>query len=95
VEAAIRAGVLVAEPRPRDIIARAQPNLAATNGAVWGRRLAMRLAGLSAPRDRGQDLFQLWRRLPLRDRVSSVAGTWKRIVRERLWQPVRPAGNAE
>ncbi len=34
VEAAIRAGVLVAEPRPRDVIARAQPNLAATHGAV-------------------------------------------------------------
>jgi coenzyme F420 hydrogenase subunit beta len=92
VEAAIQAGVLVAEPRPRDVIARAQPNLAATNGAVWGRRLAMRLAGLPAPRDAGQDLFRLWLRLPLRDRVSSLAGTWKRIVRERLWRPVRPAG---
>jgi coenzyme F420 hydrogenase subunit beta len=95
VEAAIRAGVLVADPRPRDIIARAQPNLAATHGAVWGRRLALRLAGLPAPRDRGLDLFRLWRRLPLRARLSSVAGTWKRILRERLWQPVRVGGGSE
>jgi coenzyme F420 hydrogenase subunit beta len=95
VEAAIRAGVLVAEPRPRDIIARAQPNLAATHGAVWGRRLALRLAGLAAPRDRGLDLFRLWRGLPLRARLSSIAGTWKRILRERLWQPVRIGGTRE
>ncbi len=95
VEAAIRAGVLVAEPRPRDVIARAQPNLAATHGAVWGRRVAMRLAGLPAPRDRGQDLFGLWRRLPVRERISSVAGTWKRILRERLWRPVRIGGTTE
>jgi coenzyme F420 hydrogenase subunit beta len=89
VEAAIRAGALVAEPRPRDVIARAQPNLAATHGAVWGRRLALRFAGLAAPHDKGQDLLRLWRALPLRDRVSSILGTWKRILRERLWQPVR------
>jgi coenzyme F420 hydrogenase subunit beta len=95
VEAAIRAGILVAEPRPRDVIARAQPNLAATNGAVWGRRFAMRLAGLAAPRDRGLDLLGLWRRLPVRERISSVAGTWKRVLRERLWRPVRIGGTSE
>jgi coenzyme F420 hydrogenase subunit beta len=95
VEAALRAGVLVAHPRPRDVIARAQPNLAATHGAVWGRRIAMRLSGLAAPRDKGQDLFRLWRVLPLRTRISSVAGTWKRILRERLSQPVRITGAPE
>lgn len=95
VEAAIRAGVLVAQPRPRDVIARAQPNLAATHGAVWGRRLSLRLAGLAAPSDKGQELFRLWRQLPVRDRVSSILGTWKRVLRERLWQPVRIAGPSE
>jgi coenzyme F420 hydrogenase subunit beta len=71
------------------VINRAQPNLAATHGAVWGRRVALRFAGLAAPHDKGQDLLRLWRALPLRDRVSSILGTWKRILRERLWQPVR------
>jgi hypothetical protein len=60
VEAAIAAGVLVAEARPRDVIARAQPNLKATNAAVWGRRAAMRMVGLPAPRDVGQGLFRHW-----------------------------------
>ncbi|NKX43584.1 coenzyme F420 hydrogenase [Roseibacterium sp. KMU-115] len=88
VEAAIAAGVLVAEPRGRDVIAAAQPNLKATHGAVWGRRVAMRAVGLRAPRDRGLGLFAMWCGLPLREKLQSVAGTWKRVVRERLWRPV-------
>jgi len=88
VEAAIAAGVLVAEARGRDVIAAAQPNLRATHGAVWGRRVAMRAVGLRAPRDRGLALFGMWRGLSRRAKLQSLAGTWKRIIRERLWRPV-------
>lgn len=91
VEEAIRAGALIADPRRRDVIARAQPNLAATHGAVWGRRLAMRISGLPAPHDVGQSLFSLWWRLPARQKLASFLGTWRRIARERLWRPVRIA----
>ncbi len=89
VERAIRAGALVAEPRPRDVIARAQPNLKATHGAAWARRLAARAVGLSTPRDRGQRLFKLWLGLPAKQKLQSVLGTWKRILRDRLWRSVR------
>ncbi|ROU04331.1 Coenzyme F420 hydrogenase/dehydrogenase, beta subunit C-terminal domain [Histidinibacterium lentulum] len=95
VEAAIAAGALTAEPRPRDIIARAQPNLAATHGAVWGRRLAMRAVGLPAPRDRGRKLRRQWLDLPRRAQVQSLLGTWKRVLRERLWRRVRIAESAQ
>lgn len=88
IEAAIAAGVLVATPEPRDAIGRAQPNLKASQGAVWGRRLAMRLAGLPVPADRGLPLFAAWRALPVRAKLSSVAGTLRRIWRNRLWRPV-------
>lgn len=88
IEEAIRAGVLVAEPRSRDIIARAQPNLSATNGAVWGRRLAMQVVGLSAPRDHGQRLFDQWLALTAKEKAQSFLGTWKRVVRERLWRRI-------
>ena len=91
VEEAIRAGALTADPRRRDVIARAQPNLSATHGAVWGRRLAMRIGGLPAPNDVGQSLFSLWWRLPARQKLASFLGTWRRIARERLWRPVRIA----
>lgn len=88
VEAAIAAGVLVAEPRSRNVIARAQPNLSATHGAVWGRRIAMRAIGLRAPEDQGQQLFGLWAKLSFKQKAKSFAGTWKRVIRERLWRPV-------
>ena len=61
---------------------------------MWGRRAAMRLLGLPAPRDRGQGLLRLWLGLPLRGKMQSVAGTWKRVIRERLWRRVRIAGLA-
>jgi len=88
IEAAIAAGVLVATPEGRDAIAKAQPGLAATQGAVWGRRLAMRMVGMPVPADRGLPLFRFWLGLPLRAKVSSLAGTLRRIVKARLWQPV-------
>lgn len=91
IEAAIKAGALIAETRARDIIAHAQPNLAATHGAVWGRRLAMRALGLPAPWDRGQKLLHLWLGLSPRQKAQSVFGTWKRAIRERLWRKVQIA----
>jgi coenzyme F420 hydrogenase subunit beta len=92
VEAAIAAGVLVAAPEGRDAIAKAQPGLAATLGAVWGRRLVMRGAGMPVPADRGLPLWKHWLALPVRAKVSSVAGTVRRIVKTRLWRPVVVVG---
>ena len=90
VEAAIAAGALVAEDRDRTVIAAAQPNLLETRGAVWGRRLAMRVFGMAVPQDQGLNCSDLWRtRLSLRQQAQSVAGTLKRIWRRRLWQAAR------
>lgn len=88
VQAALAAGVLVAQAQPLDVIGRAQPNLVAAQGAVWGRRLVMRALGLAVPADRGLPLFAAWRALPWRGKLSSVAGTARRILRLRLWRPV-------
>jgi coenzyme F420 hydrogenase subunit beta len=87
VERAIRDGVLVAESRSRDVIARAQPNLSATHGAAWGRRIAVRALGIAAPKDRSQRLFGLWLGLPAKQKLQSILGTWKRVLRDRLWRP--------
>ncbi|MFK7871002.1 MAG: Coenzyme F420 hydrogenase/dehydrogenase, beta subunit C-terminal domain [Roseobacter sp.] len=95
IEAAIQAGVIEAEARPRDIIAKAQPNLMATNGAAWGRRLAMRALGMGAPQDRGQRLFGFWLGLTVRQKAQSVLGTWKRVVRDRLWRAVAVSEGAK
>jgi coenzyme F420 hydrogenase subunit beta len=88
IEAAIAAGAIIAEPRDRDVISKAQPNLRQAHGAAWGRRLAMRMAGMAVPQDLGAGLFALWRQLPLRDQMQSVLGALKRIWKGRLWRPV-------
>lgn len=88
IRAALAAGALHATPAPRSAIAQSQPNLLASLGAVWGRRLAMRLAGLAVPDDRGLPLLRHWLALGLRAKAQSVGGTAKRILRLRLWRPV-------
>lgn len=88
IRAAIAAGALVATPTTRDAIAQSQPNLLASLGAVWGRRLAMRLVGLPVPADKGLPLFSNWLALSTREKAQSVGGTLKRIFRNKLWRPV-------
>ncbi len=94
IEAAIAAGALVATPTDRDVIAKAQPNLLASQGAVFGRRLEMRAFGMKVPQERGLSLQPLWLRLPAREKLQSLAGTAKRILRAKLWRPVVVRGQA-
>jgi coenzyme F420 hydrogenase subunit beta len=90
INAAINAGAIIAEPRPRDIIYAAQPNLQDTNAAVWGRRLAMRLMMMDVPISGGTSRFGLWwRHLGPKAKLQSVAGSLRRIWRQKLWQPVQ------
>lgn len=95
IRAAIAAGALIASPAPRDAIAQSQPNLLASLGAVWGRRLAMRVAGLPVPKDQGLPLLQFWLGLSLREKAQSIGGTFKRIIRQKLWRPVLIGGVAK
>lgn len=88
IRAAIAAGALIASPAPRGAIAQSQPNLLASLGAVWGRRLTMRVLGMAVPQDQGLPLLRCWLGLSLREKAQSVGGTVKRIVRQKLWRPV-------
>ncbi len=93
IERAIEAGVVVAEPRDRNVIARAQPNLLETNAAVWGRRMAMRTLRIPVPEGVVAARFDLWwRHLSLKAKLQSFAGALKRIWRARLWCPVSISG---
>lgn len=88
IRAAIAAGALVAEAAPRDAIAQSQPNLLASLGAVWGRRLAMRAFLMPVPADRGLPLLRQWLALDMRAKAQSLGGTARRIMRHRLWRAV-------
>jgi coenzyme F420 hydrogenase subunit beta len=93
VEAAIAAGALVADTRPRDIIATSQPNLLATNASVWGRRAAMRLLGMPVPTASPASRMTVWwQRLPAKAKAQSVLGTLRRIARLGLRRPLRLSG---
>lgn len=78
-DAALEEGAVAGHEVPVERLPESQPHLASTQRAVWGRVLAMRLAGLPVPRFAGRRGMRLWAGLPLRQKVSSVAGTWRRI----------------
>ena len=71
------------------LLAKSQPNLLKTRGAVWGRIWTSRLLGLPAPRYRRMPAAgAFFRHLTLAEQVRSVTGTAKRIVQRRLYRRV-------
>ncbi|WP_324649592.1 Coenzyme F420 hydrogenase/dehydrogenase, beta subunit C-terminal domain [Georgenia sp. H159] len=85
--AALADGSLAGGEVPLDLLPRSQPNLADTRGAVWGRVLTMRLMGLAAPSYRRMPALRLWWRLPLRGKITSIGGTYRRARLRGLRQP--------
>ena len=80
------------EQRSVETLAASQPNLEQTKGAVFGRCLATRACGVGTPDYPGADLHRVWwRALPIEAKLKSVAGTFKRILRRRLFLPERAA----
>lgn len=94
--AALRSGYVSARRVDPGLLPESQPGLSRVRGAVWGRIVASRLAGIPAPRYRGLATFSSWiRSLSWRERVRSIIGVWRRIRRKGLLQrhPVIPAGS--
>ncbi|MCA9296078.1 MAG: Coenzyme F420 hydrogenase/dehydrogenase, beta subunit C-terminal domain [Phycisphaerales bacterium] len=82
--AALAAGAVDLERVPNERLRRAQPSLRTARAAVWGRVLALRLLGRSAPVYRGFPMFRAWcHHLTLRGKAQSVLGTIRRIARGR------------
>lgn len=82
---AVAAGYLKLAPRNPKILFDAQPNLVATKGAVWGRRLMQRLSGRQTLPMR-EDSFRAWMALPFRAKLQSTLGTLKRIAARKLYR---------
>lgn len=85
--AAIAAGAVDGHALPLNRLPESQPSLSATRGAVWGRVQTMRLAGLAAPRFRNMPSLRLWWKLPLRAKLTSTVGTWRRMRARGLHRP--------
>src|SRR5690606_40578572 len=80
-------GALDGGPIPLERLEQSQPSLAATRGAVWGGVLTMGLMGLKVPQYRNLPALRLWIRLPLRGKVTSIAGTYRRARQRGLHRP--------
>lgn len=87
VEKAVNAGYLVLEPAEERIIPESQKSLLNKRRNVWARVSALRIVGIPAPDYRGFGLFRSWRKLTLKAKVKSFAGTVRRIVQRRLYLP--------
>lgn len=80
IEAAISAGNLIAHSAQPEILTRSQPNLLKSRGSLWGRLLALRLAGAGVPRFAGMPMFRFWwSELSWREKVQSFVGTLSRV----------------
>jgi len=87
VKRAIEAGYLVVQPADQSIIPLSQKSLLNKRRNLWARLAALRLFGIPAPEYRGFALFAGWRRLTIRQRVKSFAGTVRRIIERRWYRP--------
>jgi coenzyme F420 hydrogenase subunit beta len=86
VEGAIEAGYLrMTKAEPWKVSA-SQRGLLQKKASIWGRLLAMRLAGIPAPRYPGLNLLPLWQKLPFKQKFKSVVGTLTRIIQRKLYR---------
>lgn len=77
-------GYLTLEETASGVLAASQPSLLNIRRSVWGRLLALRIAGVATPKIHGAPMFRLWLRLSLRQKLSSIIGTFKRVIRYKL-----------
>jgi coenzyme F420 hydrogenase subunit beta len=89
VRAAIEAGYLLVQPVPPEVLHLSQQELQFKRGAIWGRVLTMRMAGIPVPRYDGFSLLRNWLRIPFGHKVRSIVGTARRIVSRKYFRPLK------
>ncbi|MBI1911392.1 MAG: Coenzyme F420 hydrogenase/dehydrogenase, beta subunit C-terminal domain [Deltaproteobacteria bacterium] len=86
---AMNAGYVVLKRTGPAVLTRSQENLLDKRRTIWGRLLARRLFLLPSPTLKGFSLFDNWRQLTLKDKVRSVAGTIRRIIKRKHLIPYK------
>lgn len=90
---AMDAGYLSLEPSEPSAVLAAQENLLERRRQIFGRLVGMKLLAVPTPRFTGFGLLNSWMRRPLPDKIRTIAGTMRRVIRKGLWKksPVRSA----
>jgi len=83
---AMEAGYIELERIQPEVLAASQKALLNKRQNLFGRLLAMRILRVPVPNYRGFALFRNWVRLPAIKKMSSVLGTFRRIITRRLWR---------
>lgn len=88
IKAAAAAGYLVLEREAVELLPASQPNLLGSRGALWARLITLRVMGAAVPRFSGFGMFQFWiKNLSFKEKLSSFAGTVKRVYIKKLSRP--------
>lgn len=96
IEKAVKSGDLLIENSVPDVLPRSQQSLLNTRRSVWGRLLAMKLAGLHTPVIKGIPMLTPWLKyLTTRQKAQSFIGTLKRIKKYNLTRPYQVVASNE
>ena len=85
---AIKAGYITVKPVSPQVLEDSQKNLLTKRGAIWGRLLVMKAFGVPSPRFIGFALLNNWMKLSLEEKIRSIAGTCRRIIKRKYYKPV-------
>ena len=88
VEGAMAKGYLTLTPAGNEKLVKSQAGLVAKKGAIWGRRMALRLLGLPVTRLEGLELRPSWKPLAFEEKLRATLGTLRRIVTRKLYRPL-------
>jgi coenzyme F420 hydrogenase subunit beta len=89
-QAAREAGYVQLDKIEANKVEKSQENLIRKRRSIWGRLLAIEAFGLPVTEMHGFYLFQNWKDADLEDKVRSILGTFKRIIRRRYYKPAAP-----
>lgn len=89
VRAAVEAGYLALQPARPEVLHLSQRELQLKRGAIWGRVMTMRMAGIPVPQFDGFSLFRNWLRIPFGHKMRSLVGTARRIVSRKYFRPLK------
>ena len=87
---AVATGYVHLEPVTPETVFLAQGNLLARRRELFGRLLVMRLFGIPIPQFIGFSLFYSWMELALPEKLRTLAGTLRRILRRGWWKSHMP-----
>jgi coenzyme F420 hydrogenase subunit beta len=89
---AMKAGYIKLKQVNASTLPLSQKGLLGRKRHIWARLMAMRLTGIAVPRYEGFNLFANWCELPVKEKICSLLGTFKRIIFRGWFRSVKYEG---